>query len=338
MSDVTKAIKDNISITAYAGMQGYHVKEVVPDRRWTVEEHDSLVITPDPKHSGRQRFFWNSRQLSGSVIDFAMATKGLNMDEAISELRLILGEKSIEEWTQVRQAQFAQARPRANQAGLALPPKGNNGMSRVFAYLCKSRGLESAIVSDLAQQKILYQDERGNAVFVGCDYNGEAKYSCTRGTLTQVSYRKEALGSKKEIGFSMNLVGEEPTRLVVCEAPIDAISFASMMQLCGKDYTGLAYLSLGGTSINALKYHLAHQPQLQTIYLCQDNDAAGHKSRELCRQHLTQQGFAGKVIDKLPIGKDFNEDLLQMRIEKGLQQFRIKQPLAPALQQPGALS
>lgn len=36
-------------------------------------------------------------------------------------------------------------------------------------------------------------------------------------------------------------------------------------------------------------------------------------SRQKCREMLAKNGFSGRVIDKLPTGKDFNEDLLAMR-------------------------
>lgn len=172
---------------------------------------------------------------------------------------------------------------------------------------------QSTIISQQLHSRTLYQDDRGNATFVGYDYDGKAKYCTYRGTLSDVSFRGEARGSQKAIGFSMGLVGSSPTRLMVFEAPIDAMSAATMLELCGREFKDYAYLALGGTAINALEYHLQHHPQLQVIFLCQDNDAAGLLSRQKCREMLVRHGFSGRVIDKLPTGKDFNEDLLAMR-------------------------
>lgn len=330
MSDLTRAIKDNISITAYAALQGYDVVETLPGRRWGLAEHDSVVITPDPQNPQRQRFYWNSRQQSGSVIDFAMALKNITADEAISELRLQLHEKTVKEWKALRPAQTEKAAAKE----FAPPPKGTEGKKRLYAYLCKQRGIEPSIVHQLVQQKMLYQDDKGNAVFLGNDYTGAAQYAFVRGTLSEVSYRKESPGSRKEVGFSMNLVDAAPTKLVVCEAAIDALSFASMLEICGKDYQDFGYLSLGGTGVHALRYHLEHHPQLETIYLCQDNDAAGAKSRAACMELLAEKGFAGQVIEKVPMGKDYNEMLLAMRNEQLLQQ-QHSEPLTPAFKQPG---
>lgn len=313
MPDITRSIKDNISITEYAELLGYHVRQVSA-ARWTLEEHDSVNINLDPKHPGRQRFIWNSQGLSGSVIDFAIAMRGCSQDEAISELRRVLGGRSGESWHTQRQKRLAEYQPRADPAQLELPARAQGRPARVFAYLNKSRGIGVKLISRLVQEKILYQDKRGNAVFVGRDYDGQPRYCCYRGTLSEVSYRGEARGSQKAVGFSLGLVGADPppTRLMVFEAPIDALSAATMLERFGRKSEDYAYLSLGGTAPNALEYHLQHQPQLKTIYLCQDNDDAGRHSREKCREVLQKAGFTGRVIDKLPVGKDFNEDLLAL--------------------------
>lgn len=334
MPNVVQSIKDNISITDYAQMLGYHVKEVTPGR-WTLEEHDSVNINMDPEHPGQQRFIWNSRQMHGSVIDFAMAANGCSQEEAISELRRVLGGKSGEYWREKRSAAQRSQPIRAAPTALELPELGEKGMARIYAYLCKTRGLDSRLLGDLIHNKQLYQDGHGNAVFVGYDYDQKAKYCTFRGTLSEVSYRGEGRGSRKEIGFSMGLVGEQPTRLMVCEAPIDAISLASMLEHYGRDSHAYAYLALGGTAPNALMYHLEHHPQLKTIYLCQDSDAAGLASREKCRQLLKEKGFAGKIIDKLPVGKDFNEDLLQIRAAQKPQHTQQPSPAKePVMAQP----
>lgn len=334
MPNITQSIKDNISITEYAERCGYHV-QLVHEGRWTLAEHDSMNINLDPVHPGRQRFIWNSQGVSGSVIDFAMAVRGLSKEDAIHDLRDILCSRSAGEWEKIRQATQSRYAPiRAAPAALQLPEQAAGKPARIYAYLCKTRGLDPKVLSQLSSQKLLYQDTRGNAVFVGMDYDKQAKYCCYRGTLSDVSYRGEARGSKKEVGFSMGLVGEAPIRLMVCEAPIDAISLATMLNTYGRDSTQFAYLALGGTAPNALLYHLEHQPQLQTIYLCQDNDEAGATSRAKCRELLQQHGFTGRVIDKPPIGKDFNEDLLVLRSVQAPEQTQQQAAASNTAKQP----
>ena len=56
---------------------------------------------------------------------------------------------------------------------LVLPERADN-MRKVFAYLCQTRRLDSKLVSELAHNGLLYQDKRGNAVFLHKDENGNS--------------------------------------------------------------------------------------------------------------------------------------------------------------------
>ena len=150
-------------------------------------------------------------------------------------------------------------------------------------------------------------------MFVGFDYDGREKYAFKRSSNTNIPYRGEATGSNKSVGFSMGLVDRTPRRLFVTEAAIDALSLKSLMLIHGIDDSDCAYLACGGTASNALLYHILHHPQIQKIYLCMDNDEARHTARKNFRSELKTVGFSGKVIDKIPIGKDFNEDLKTLR-------------------------
>ena len=329
MPNITQAIKDNISILAYAEMIGLHpVRRGGQRESWTLKEHDSLVIKPDAKGT-HQWFIWNSTGQKGSVIDFAAAINGWSIPQAISELRKELGsyERPPIRAAPTAMPQYASASETQKNTVFSLPAHSSNGQGRVFAYLCKTRGLSGNIVSSLVHEKKIYQDIRGNAVFVGMDYDGMPKYGTIRGTHSDIQFRGDVSGSDKKIGFSMGLVGESPTRLLICEAPIDAISIASMLEHFGRDPASYAYLALGGTSINALEYHLPHHSQLKTIYLCQDNDAAGNKSRAACRTFLEKAGYAGHIIDKPPMSKDFNDDLLAIRAAAQQPQQSLTQDL-----------
>lgn len=323
MPNIAQAIKDNIMITDCAEIMGYHVRQISA-KRWTLEEHDSFNINIDPRYPWRQRFIWNSQGVGGSVIDFVMAIHGCTNIEAISELRQLLTSRSgefLKEEREKRLENWGKIEPKE----LKIPVHTTGSPSRVYAYLNKKRGISYDIISQQIHNKTLYQDKKGNAVFVGYDYDGLPKHFTIRSTLSEVQFRGESDGSNKDVSFSMGLVGVDtlPTKLMVLESPIDAMSVATMFELCGRSSKDFAYLSLGGTAANALKYHLQHHPQLQVIYLCQDRDTGGEKSRKWCRKALIEAGYKGRVIDKLPTGKDFNEDLLAMR--KARQQ-EIEQP------------
>lgn len=120
------------------------------------------------------------------------------------------------------------------------------------------------------------------------------------------------------------------TKLVVTEAAVDAWSFASMLEIHGLDHKAYTYLSLETTYEGPLGNFLDDNPQIRTIYLAQDADEAGIKSREKCRKLLEEKGFTGRVIDKLPNAnapgaKDWNDALILKREEMAYAQAEQNQ-------------
>lgn len=310
---IAQSIKENITILHCASMLGYHPVQRRGQRlSWTLKEHDSLVINLDER--GRQRFIWNSRRVYGSVIDFYMAMTGCTQDKAILELGNVLKQHSISSWDSVRKSEIGSYHPVQQTSEIQLPEKSSDGSKRAFAYLCKTRSLDAKLVGELFKTHTLYQDKRGNVVF--CGKNPQTKkieYASVRGTLSDKQYRGDVSGSRKEIGFHFRLYHENPpAKLFVCESPIDCMSVASLLLAYDRPLEPYGFLSLGGTATNALEYHIRQNPQIDTIYLCQDNDDAGNHSRLQARTKLEELGFTGKIIDKLPLRKDFNEDLQKM--------------------------
>jgi hypothetical protein len=62
---------------------------------------------------------------------------------------------------------------------LILPEK--KGVSiRLYDYLCVRRGIDCAIVNTLIQKEMLYEDKRGNVVFVGYDEQGKPRFASLR--------------------------------------------------------------------------------------------------------------------------------------------------------------
>lgn len=226
VSNLTNAIKEKISITEYAAMLGYHVKQISSDR-YTLLEHDSMAIKFDK--SGMEYFIWNSRGIGGSVIDFAMAIHDVDKETAIKTLRNYLHSRTPEQIDDTNRRKKIQAAHSMKPKSLEMPPPCEGAFRKVYAYLSKSRGIEAEIVSSLMKNRQLYQDERGNAVFVGFDYDGREKYAFKRSSNTNIPYRGEATGSNKSVGFSMGLVDRTPRRLFVTEAAIDALSLKSLI-------------------------------------------------------------------------------------------------------------
>ena len=169
---------------------------------------------------------------------------------------------------------------RSEAGKLVLPPKAEGKYDRVFAYLAETRGISPAVISDFMKSKQIYQDTKGNCVFVGYDEKGTAKFGAVRTTLTDRKYRGDCKNSDKRYAFHQ--IGTDTTRLYVFEAPIDLLSHCTMTdQAFGKTgaYKEQTRLALCGSSDVALKAFLERHPEVTTINFRLDNDEAGRNTR-----------------------------------------------------------
>ena len=151
------------------------------------KQHSSLVVYAD-----RKGFVWNSQNISGGdTIDFLRKVEGKSFPEAIET---IIGESAAVTYTPA-------PKYKAEAGQLELPEKAEGKYNRVYAYLSQTRGISPDVISDFMKSKQLYQDTRGNCVFVGFDEQGAAKFGCVRGTLTERKYRGDCKNSDKRYAF-----------------------------------------------------------------------------------------------------------------------------------------
>lgn len=300
---IVEAVKRDISIIDYAKYRGFNVKRV-GNSKYTLEEHDSVRIDPECN-----LFYRHSTGQGGSIIDFEMMVDNVDKNKALSILRgYLLNRKPylLNELSNPRAA----PRPLVQEKkDLVLPEAARGRFNRVYAYLSKTRCIDSEIINDMIHRNQLYEDSRHNCVFVGYDKDNKAAYANIRGTLTDKSYKGDAVGSSKEVGL---YIDNSAASLFVTEAAIDSLSIMTMLKMNGRDYKKYNYLSLGGTSGKSLLYHLQGS-KINRIYLALDNDDAGKKGRDSIRKALQNAEFKGAVIDKLPVNKDFNEDLQHIK-------------------------
>lgn len=92
------------------------------------------------------------------------------------------------------------------------------------------------------------------------------------------------------------------------EAPIDALSHATLAARRGEHWRDRHRLTLAGDSLIALRQFLADHPNITTIDICTDNDPTGRRIaadiHNLCDGAYT-------VNDRFPRrGKDYNEYLM----------------------------
>lgn len=188
------------------------------------------------------------------------------------------------------------------KAPFSLPP-ANGNMRRVYAYLLNSRGIDKEVLDTFVRHGMIYESAKyHNAVFVGKDNNGKACHASLRGTGYQSSYRGNEPNSIPEYSFHWNGTSD---RLYLFEAPIDMLSYISMHK---ENWQQHSYAAACGVSDRVLFQMLEDAPNIQKVYLCLDNDAAGRAATDRISLKLFAKGMESEVLD--PSRKDWNEVLL----------------------------
>ena len=241
------------------------------------------------------------------------ANKGGN--NAVNCLTEIIGmdfKTAVEELSGKRFEQHQCETPQNNigvKKELELPERADN-MKMVFAYLCKTRGISAEIVSQLAREKLLYQDKKGNAVFLHKDESGKIIGAEIQGTNSKKRFKGVAKGTTDSV-FSFQI--GEPKKCYVFESAIDLLSFK---QLANQEKIKNSVLvSMAGLKPNSIE---KFKSSGMKIYSCVDNDDAGREFNTL--QNLTP---CNKILEENGV-KDFNELLqktnsVSQKIEKNSQ-------------------
>ena len=270
-----------------------------------LKEHDSFKI-----NETTSLWHWKSRDVGGkSALDYLIKVEGLKFVEAVQTLC----EENPSYVPPVSQPE----QPKE----FLLPPAAENNR-RVFAYLLK-RGIDRKVIEACVRAGILYESaDYHNAVFVGKDECGTARYAFLRGTYTKGKpFKAEVSGSNKRFCFFLPPKGESK-KLAVYEAAIETMAHLSLEKTVDK-----YRLSLGGISAPkegekaysfkkpaALESFLARHPEIEEIELCTNNDYAGRWAAE----HI-EKAYQGKyrMVKNLPEkeGCDY-ADLTKERYEK----------------------
>ena len=184
-----------------------------------------------------------------------------------------------------------------------LLPERNDNLRRVFAYLTARRGLDREVVRDFVRSGLIYEDAvYHNCVFVGMSENGVAKHCHKRSTGSRSTFKANAPGSDPAYSFHWLGGGEN---LFLFEAPIDMLSFISMN---GEGWKQENYAACCGGSDRVLFHILDTHPEIQSVFLCLDNDEAGQNASRRITEKLKQKQVHSEIL--VPIRKDWNEDLL----------------------------
>ena len=268
-------------------------------REYRHREHDSLVVTPG------KGFYWFSKNYGSKSpinyfehvheLDFVSATtkvlEAMNYD--FSMQNIVIEKEEV-------------SNPLYISNDFILPERADDN-KRAFAYLVKTRHIDKDLVSSMMKKGIIYQSKKyNNLVFLGKDYEGNIASAFTRTTLTKMDKaswtRGDARGSKKE--FRFRIENRTNKTVNVFESEIDMLSYLSMQDKYARNEN---YVSLGGVTDKAILKFLENRTDIEEINICTDNDEAGHRFASEISQKL---GRNYHITRELPIGKDFNEDLV----------------------------
>lgn len=296
-SDQQIEMANTINIIAYAKSRGYHVKKI-SNNSYKLPGYGGLFISGDGS-----KWNWFSQSKGGGAIQFVMEIEGKTWVDAVKELLDI----SYEEHPVVLKIRDVEPKGK-----LVLPDK-NDTYKHLFTYLIKSRHIDKDIVTDFVDRKMLYEDKNRNCVFVGFNDKDEAAYASRRSARTVGKvFKGDVRNSEKSWPFHYS--GSSNT-VCIFEAPIDLMSYLSLLKVHGIDDFEHHLLSLGGVTDKALQTYLKVNSNIETIMLCLDNDQAGH---DACSRINEQYGGDYKILRHKPNGKDFNEDLVGIVYEDEL--------------------
>lgn len=289
----------------YAQSHGYEL--VKKGSYYVMCEHDSMVFTEDGK------WFWNSRGLSGGVIEFVTNYENLSINDAI--LSICKGKYIEKQKNQTETVQSSESKEKR-----FAPPEKAENYKKMFYYLCRVRGIDSEIVQKMVRQHRIYQSKRGmNVVFVGFDEQGIPRNAFERGTWENNPYKHQVDFSDKLYPFTVP-AEQQSDSVAVFEASIDALSHATLQKICGKEYDNIHRIAIGGQNdVRPIMYFLKRHPEVKKIYFCMDNDDAGRNGLVSLSTKLQEQGFSKEngysAFAEFPKAKDWNIDLLNYKSE-----------------------
>lgn len=317
----TKKLADaNLFLASMPNNETY-LRHILRDTTAFADYHyvilDGLPGDNDP---ARKRFYWNSRDLEGDIVDLYGYLNNCDFDTAIRALRAMLPARTHQA---SRPSTSAILRPGVTKSAPFSPPKpAPQNLKYVYAYLINTRSISPTVVKWLVKQHYIYADAKRNLCYISPGYGTDRPYVGQKGTWVDsetgkpTHFRCAVEGGNFEGRFSVNMVRADgsPTcvqRVFVCEAAVDLFSIMSFLELNQRDFTQYGYISLECCYESPLNYHLRHHPETKTLYLGQDNDLGGAQSRAACRVLLQQQNWPGRVVDKIPCtpSGDWNDDL-----------------------------
>lgn len=287
--EMVKEIK-KIDLLTY--FKNYEPNELVRDSRtqYSTKTHSSLKIS-----NGYWNYF-NGGFGGKNAVDYVEKMLGYKFPESIEYI--------IKKMNGRIPVYIPQAEKR-NNVTLILPEKNDN-TNRVKQYL-NSRGIDNEIIQKCIEKHLIYEEKHyHNAVFVGYDEIGNARYAGCRAT-NESKFKSDATGSSKQYSFKLES-NKKTDKIFIFEGAIDALSYATLFKLYGQNWEDKTLISLAGVYQPAkiieqskvpvaISNYLEKHPEVTKIYLCLDNDEAGRNATNALKTVMSDKY---EIIDRPP--------------------------------------
>ena len=276
----------------------------ISSKNYCTRTHDSLKIS-------NGKWYWFSRKVGGvNALDYLIKVEGYSFTSAAE---ILLG------YTPVYPAEYI--KPVEKKKAFILPD-ACRGMNKVKAYL-RQRGISDKVIDYCIQTDRLYESlPYHNAVFVGYNQANTARYAFQRGC--GANFRGDVAGSDKRFSFALPAFSSSNS-VYVFESAIDLLSYATLLEIAGRDFRQYNLLSVEGVHRPgkvskmsklplALGQYLTDRPDTAAVKLYFDNDETGRMAAAMIKTLLPDYEVNAKFPP--PEYKDLNDFLIGKKTEQ----------------------
>lgn len=278
---------------------------------YCLKVHDSLMMSQNGKWN------WFSQGIGGgNAISYLVKVEEMPFQEAVIEvLKNVFGD--------INSNAFSNNSNASNKINSFLDesdthkdfqiPEKDNDNQLISGYLMGKRGIDPEVILHFIKEGSLYQEKYHKSVcFLGFDKEGIPRIANLRGIYRK--FQSTTKGSDRNYGFSLNGIKDS---LHIFEAPIDLMSYATIIKRQGYDFRHFNMLSLSGISApvknianskkpGCLERYLTDHQSIKTIYVHFDNDEAGRNAAKAVK-YLYESDYEVH-IEHPPKGyKDIND-------------------------------